>query len=148
MMSQMVVFMCPHNSAKSVIAAAYFQDLADRQGLSWHAISAGTEPSSAVAPAVVEVLRREGIDVAGYQPRRVTQEELGTAARVVSLGCDLRDFPLDTVPVEHWDDVPPPSKDLGAACAVILARVERLVMDLQVARSAPEEEGRASLWLR
>lgn len=148
MMSQTILFVCPHNAAKSVIAAAYFQELADRQGLSLHATSAGTEPSPAVAPAVVEVLRQDGIDVAGYQPRRVTQEELGTAGRVVSLGCDLRDFSLETVPVEHWDDVPPPSKDLGAACAAILAHVERLVMDLQAARSAPEEEGRASLWLR
>ncbi|CAA9281500.1 MAG: hypothetical protein AVDCRST_MAG26-3406 [uncultured Chloroflexia bacterium] len=147
-MSQRIVFLCPHNAAKSVIAAAYFQDLADRQGLSLHATSAGTEPSTAVAPAVVEVLRRDGLDVAGYQPRRVTQEELGTAARVVSLGCDLHDFTLATVPVEHWDEVPPPSKDLGAACAAIRARVERLVSELQTARSAPEEEGRASSWRR
>jgi arsenate reductase len=147
-MRQTIVFVCPHNAAKSVIAAAYFQDLADRQGLSSHAISAGTEPSPAVVPAVVEVLRRDGIDVAGYQPRRVTQEELGTAARVVSLGCDLHDFTLATVPVEHWNDMPPPSKDLDAACTAIRARVERLVMDLQTAGSAPEEEGKASLWPR
>ena len=147
-MSQTIVFLCPHSAAKSVIAAAYFQDLADRQGLSLHATSAGTEPSPAVEPAVVEVLRRDGIDIAGYQPRRVTQEELGTAARVVSLGCDLHDFTLATVPVEHWDEVPAPSKDLGAACAAIRARVERLVSELQAARSAPEEEGRASSWPR
>ncbi len=147
-MSQTILFVCPHNAAKSVIAAAYFQELADQQGLTLHAASAGTEPSPAVAPAVVEVLRRDGIDVADYQPRRVTQEELGTAARVVSLGCDLRDFTLATVPVEHWDDVPLPSKDLGAACTAIRARVERLVMDLQAERFAPEEEGRASSWLR
>ena len=147
-MSQTILFVCPHNAAKSVIAAAFFQNLAERQGLSLHAASAGTEPSPAVPPAVVEVLRGDGIDVADYQPRRVTQEELGTAARVVSLGCDLSEFTLDTVPVEHWDDVPPPSKDLGAACATILARVERLVMDLQAPGSATEGDGRASSWRR
>ncbi len=134
-MTQTILFVCPHNAAKSVIAAAYFQKLADRQELALHATSAGTEPSPAVSPAVVEVLRRDGLDVAGHQPRRVAQEELATAARIVSLGCDLRDFMLDAVPVEHWDDVPPPSEDLGAACAAIRALVERLVSEFQAAGS-------------
>ena len=142
-MTQTILFVCPHNAAKSVIAAAYFQELAGRKGLAVQATSAGTDPSPMVALAVVEVLRRDGLDVAGYHPRRVTQEELGTATRIVSLGCDLRDFTLDAAVVEHWDDVPPPGQDLGAACVAIRARVERLVSELQAAGSAHEEEGSA-----
>lgn len=131
-MREIVVFVCPHNAAKSVIAAAYFQQRADQLGLALRAVSAGTEPSPAVSAAVVELLRKEGIDVAGYQPRRVTPKELTTAARVVSLGSDLQAFALDPVVVDDWNDVPPPSQDLGAACQAIRARVEQLVTELQV----------------
>ena len=115
-----------------MIAAAYFQQHADQLGLALRAVSAGTEPSPAVSAGVVEVLRKEGIDVAGYKPRRVTPEDLTTAARVVSLGSDLQAFALATVAVDQWDDVPPPSQDLGATCQAIRARVERLVTELQV----------------
>ena len=129
-MRETIAFVCPHNAAKSVIAAAYFQQRAGQLGLALRAVSAGTEPSPAVSPAVVEVLRQEGIDVAGYQPRLVTPEELATAARVVSLGSDLHAVARDPVTVDGWDDVPPASQDLGAACQAIRARVERLVTEL------------------
>ena len=136
-MRETVVVVCPHNAAKSVIAAAYFQQRADQLELALRAVSAGTEPSPTVSPAVVEVLRKEGINVAGYQPRRVTPEELARAARVVSLGSDLQAFALDSVAVDQWDDVPPPSQDLGAACEAIRARVERLVTELKAPGTTP-----------
>lgn len=131
-MSETIVFVCPHNAAKSVIAAAYFQQRADQLGLALRAVSAGTEPSPTVSAAVVEVLRKDGLDVAGYQPRRVTPEELTTALRVVSLGSDPQAFALVSVTVDDWNDVPPPSQDLGAASQAIRARVEQLIMELQV----------------
>ncbi len=129
-MSETIVFVCPHNAAKSVIAAAYFQQRADQLGLALRAVSAGTEPSPAVSAAVVEALRTEGIDVAGYQPRRVTPEELTTALRVVSLGSDLQAFAGAPMSIDAWNDVPPPSQDLGTACQAIRARGEQLVMEL------------------
>ena len=128
-----------------MIAAAYFQRRADQLGLGLRAVSAGTEPSPTVSAAVVEVLRKEGIDVAGYQPRHVTPEELTAAARVVSLGSDLQAFALDSVCVENWDDVPPPSQDLSAACDAIRERVGRLVTELQAAGSTTEEARRIHL---
>ncbi len=144
-MRETIVFVCPHNAAKSVIAAAYFQRRADQVGLALRAVSAGTDPSPTVSAAVVEVLRKEGIDVAGYQPRRVTQQELEAAVRVVSLGCDLGTFALTGVAVEAWDDVPPPSQDLSAACDAIRERVGRLVTELQAAGSTTEEARRIHL---
>ncbi len=136
-MSETVVFVCPHNAAKSVIAAAYFQQRADQLRLALRAVSAGTEPSPTVSAAVVEALRKDGIDVAGYQPRPVTPEELTTAVRVVSLGSDLQVFTLAPVSIDAWNDVPPPSHDLGATCHAIRARVEQLVTELQVTGTTP-----------
>jgi len=58
-MSANILFLCPHNAAKSVIAAAYFNRLAQQIGLQWLADSAGTEPSEAVSPNVVTMLGDE-----------------------------------------------------------------------------------------
>ncbi len=54
-----VLFLCPHNAAKSVMAAAYFRRLAERRRLDVRADSAGTEPSPETSPAVVAALRAE-----------------------------------------------------------------------------------------
>src|ERR671910_3521153 len=87
-----ILFLCPHNAAKSVIAAAYFDRLARERGLGYRAASAGTSPDAAPSPAVVAMLRDEGIDVAGHRPRRLTAEDLISAHRVISLGCDPGDL--------------------------------------------------------
>ncbi|HEX2276861.1 MAG TPA: hypothetical protein VHN13_06985 [Candidatus Tectomicrobia bacterium] len=122
-----ILFLCPHNAAKSVIAAAYFERLAAERGVILRATSAGTDPAPGVAPGVAAALPAEGVDVRGHRPRSVTREGLATAYRVVSLGCDLGDIAPPGLVVEHWDDVPSPSADLTRACAVIAARVRQLV---------------------
>lgn len=125
-----VLFLCPHNASKSVMAAAHFQRLADKRGLRVHAASAGTDPSAEVDPRVIELLHAYGIDVEHYKPRRVTQEEMEAAHLVVSLGCDLSESDSPRVPMLRWDDIPPPSKDLQAAHDAIRTRVERLLKRL------------------
>src|SRR5258706_16004324 len=49
-----VVFVCEHGSAKSVLAAAHFNALAKRRGLRVRAISRGTNPDQAIAAPVAE----------------------------------------------------------------------------------------------
>jgi protein-tyrosine-phosphatase len=132
-MSQTILFLCPHGAAKSVIAAAYCQQLVDQYGLDVQATSAGTEPSAQVSPAVVELLQAEGIDVANYIPQLVTGEMLMTASQVVSLGCDLDNLLLPGTLVERWDDVPLPSQDLAAARDSIYIHVEQFINNLRKA---------------
>ena len=127
-----VVFLCPHNAAKSVIAAAYWNRLAQVRGIAVHAVSAGTEPSPAVSPAVVAALRAEGIDVAHQRPRCVTAEDLASAWRVVSMGCALDGLLPAGVIAEYWEDVPAASEDLAGSQAAIATRVERLMEQLCV----------------
>lgn len=122
-----ILFLCPHNAAKSVIAAAYCERLAAERGLTLCATSAGTDPDPGVSPGIAGALLAEGIDVRAHRPRRVTAEELARASRVVSLGCDLGEMAPPGLVVEHWDDVLSPSADLTRACAVIAAHVRRLV---------------------
>jgi len=62
-MRRTIVFLCPHNAAKSVLAAAYCQHLSAQCGLEVQVTSAGTEPDAAASPDVVALLRAEGLDV-------------------------------------------------------------------------------------
>jgi arsenate reductase len=126
-----VLFLCPHNAAKSLLAAAYFDRLAQQRGLPYRADSAGTEPEAAPAPTVVDALRAEGVDVSGHRPRSVKERDLARSHRVVSMGCDLTGVASASVRVEQWDDVPPVSQNLDAAYTIIRSRVEELVSELE-----------------
>ena len=130
-MRERIVFLCPHGAAKSVIAAAYCQQLADQWGIPLHATSAGTEPDAEVPPAVLALLRADGIDVADYRPRRVTVEVLATAHCIITLGCDLGDLERPGMVIERWDDVPPPSQNLHGARDRIRYHVEQLVVAIK-----------------
>jgi arsenate reductase len=125
-----VLFLCPHNAAKSVLAVAEFNRLAQQRGLSLRADSAGTEPDAAPSPMVVAALHADGIDVADHQPRRVTPEDLAAANRIITLGCDVGALAPPGAPIESWDDVPPVSQDLERARTAIRHHVERLVIEL------------------
>jgi protein-tyrosine-phosphatase len=130
-MYRTILFLCPHNAAKSVLAAAYCQHLAAQCGLEVQVTSAGTEPDAIASPDVVALLRTEGLDIAHHRPRHVTREELRAAFRVISMGCDVSHLAPPGTLVEHWDDVPSPSQHLAQARDVIYTYVERLVEELK-----------------
>jgi arsenate reductase (thioredoxin) len=125
-----VLFLCPHNAAKSVLAAVYFDQQAAERGLPFRADSAGTHPDEQPSPAVVAALRAEGIDVAGHRPRLLGAGDLVNAHRVISLGCDVKDLPRSNVRIERWDDVPPASQDLAASRKAIQRHVDDLLDEL------------------
>ena len=122
-----IVFVCLHGAAKSVIAAAYLQRLAEARGLNILATPVGIDPERGVPPEVVCALLRDGIDVNGHRPRRGTREAFAGAWRVVSFGCDLGPTaPAGLVPL-RWDDVPPVADGFEAARDAIVSRLGRLL---------------------
>src|SRR3989442_2304301 len=126
MSDRTVVFVCLHGAAKSLIAATLFQRLADERGLAVRSTFAGTEPDSAIQPKVVARLLEEGVDVRPLRPRRVTRDELASAWRVVSFGCDLTALAPDAR-IDRWDDVPAVSEDYRRPRDGISARGRKLV---------------------
>ena len=128
-MTETILFLCPHHAAKSVIAEAYFNRLAQQNKLPFAADSAGTEPDERVSLAVAAMLMSEGIDVSNHQPRLVTAAELNQAARVISMGCASADLDIAPERVTNWD-IPAVSQDMPAARAAILEHVEALVDEL------------------
>jgi arsenate reductase len=79
------IFACIHNAGRSQMAAAFFNSLADPTKA--RAVSAGTNPGTRVHPEVVEVMREEGIDLAGATPQRLTDELARGASALITMGC-------------------------------------------------------------
>jgi arsenate reductase len=129
-----IVFLCPHNALRSVIAAALFNRLAEGRA---RGESAGTEPDERVNERTVVVLREVGIEVPNERPQRVTAEQLRRADRVISLGCPL-DGELAAAAdgkIEEWpmpDTAGKPVEAVREVRELIAARVRRLVADLDV----------------
>jgi len=117
-----VAFVCLHGAAKSVIAARFFDRLAEARGLGVRAVALGTEPSAAIPGAVVSALLADGIDARGVAPLPATADALAGAARIVSFGCDLGAVAPGRT-VERWDDVPAVSEDYTAARDAIVGHL-------------------------
>ena len=130
---QTVVFLCPHNAVRSVIAAALFNRAASGRA---RGESAGTEPDERVNERTVQVLREVGIDVSDVKPERVTREQLARADRVISLGCPLEPALAAAAAgkVEEWpmpDTTGKPVEALREVRDLIQGRVDRLVAELE-----------------
>ena len=58
--AEIVVSVCEHGSAKSLVAASLFARMAKEQGVAARAISRGTAPDPSVPEVVVQALRGDG----------------------------------------------------------------------------------------
>jgi len=65
-----VIFACVHNAGRSQMAAAFFNQLADRSKA--EAVSAGTEPGLRVHPEVLAAMQEIGIDLSSAKPQKLT----------------------------------------------------------------------------
>ena len=127
-----VVFLCPHNALRSVIAASLFNKAAAGRA---RAESGGTEPDERVNERTITVLREVGIDVADVRPERVTRTQLEQADRVISLDCPLAPewAAVAAGKLEVWplpDTTGKPVEAVREVRDLIKARVDRLLREL------------------
>jgi protein-tyrosine-phosphatase len=130
-----IVFVCEHGSAKSVVAAAHFNRLAAEKGLPYRALARGTAPDEAVAMPVRNGLASEGLDVSGWKPAAISDQEIRRATHVVSIATDLpATRSLAKGMLIEWNDIPSISQDYDAARKAIVARVESLIQTLSASQ--------------
>jgi arsenate reductase (thioredoxin) len=80
-----ILFACVHNAGRSQMAAVWFNKMCDRTKA--RAISAGTQPGQRVHHEVIEVMREEGIDLAGITPQFLSEDLARQATLLVTMGC-------------------------------------------------------------
>jgi arsenate reductase len=134
----LVVFVCEHGSAKSLVAKSFFERMARERGLAARAASRGTVPDASVPPGVVELLRGDGFDVAAFQPQGLKEADVSAAARVVAIGADLGELGAKAgTRLQRWDDVPPFAQGYPQARKVIVGHVDALLHELERQKKAP-----------
>ena len=121
-----IIFVCEHGAAKSIVAAAYFNQLASTSGLKWKAIARGTNPDNELSELVVRGLATDELTPSESRPQELSMEDVHSAQRIVSF-CEL---PLEygqVTVVEQWNDVPPVSQDYDKARDAILENIHDLL---------------------
>ena len=127
-----VLFLCVHNAGRSQMAAGWLRHLADD---AVEVMSGGSDPGASANPAAVDAMAEVGIDISTQQPRRWTDDDLGAADVIVTMGCG------DTCPVlpgkryEDWELPDPAGRPLEFVREVrdsIEARVRDLIARLGV----------------
>jgi protein-tyrosine-phosphatase len=122
-----VVFVCVHNAGRSQMAAALLRHHAGE-----HVVvrSAGTAPADTVHPAVVEVMREVGVELAGVLPTRLTGETVRMADVVVTMGCGDSCPVVPGTRVLDWE-LPDPAGLAVTEIRPIRDEIERRVIALR-----------------
>ena len=125
-----VLFACVHNAGRSQMAASWFNMLADPAKA--RAISAGTNPGTAVHPEVIDAMLEVGVDLSDAATTRLTPEVAGQAQMLVTMGCGDQ---CPVVPGAQRDDWPlddpkgQPPERVRAIRDDILDRVQALIAE-------------------
>ena len=124
-----ILMVCEHGNVKSLMAASYFNEIAQARHLPFHAIARGTAPNSTTVPSpIIDGLRADGFDVSSFHPTAITAADVASADRVILINTELAaNFSDASKPTEKWSDVPPASADFGAASAALKSHVRTLL---------------------
>ncbi len=127
-----VIFLCVHNAGRSQMAMGWMQHLA---GDRIEVMSGGSDPGSQVNPSAVAAMEEVGIDISSGYPKPWTDETIGAADVIVTMGCG------DSCPVipgkryRDWELDDPAGKGVAEVRPVrdeIERRVRGLMAELDV----------------
>src|SRR5262245_49763577 len=79
-----VVFVCEHGAAKSILSASIFNKLARERGLNIRAIARGTNPDPEISPKVAAGLSADGLVSSESAPKKISKADLAGARRVIT----------------------------------------------------------------
>jgi arsenate reductase (thioredoxin) len=127
-----VLFLCVHNAGRSQMAAGFLQHLG---GDGVTVMSGGSEPASTINPSAVEAMAERGIDIAHQYPKPWTDETVGVADIIVSMGCGDACPVLPGKRYVDWDLEDPAGKGVESVRPIrddIERRVRGLMAELGV----------------
>jgi protein-tyrosine-phosphatase len=122
----MIVFVCEHGAAKSIIAAAYFNKFARERNLHFYALARGMHPDAELSPITVAGLREDGLTPNETVPHKLSLEETEAAQQIISF-CELPDEFQRNKNIEQWNNVPPVSENYEKARDMIVAKLKAMM---------------------
>ena len=128
-----VLFVCVHNSGRSQMAEAFFNQLSKGKE---QAYSAGTQPADKVNPVVIEAMREVGIDISSNRPKALTIDMVEKAERMITMGCGAEAeavCPASFIETEDWALEDPKGKSLERVRKIrdeIKERVTKLLKEI------------------
>jgi len=128
---QTILFVCEHGSAKSVIAAAHFNRVAEQRSLPYRAIARAINPDAEIPQQVRVNLAKDGLQVASWKPQKVAEKDVQEAVRVVTFACKVPFAERITAgKLVDWQDVPSTSEDYERARTMIVNKIDALIKTL------------------
>ncbi len=130
-----VLFVCTHNSGRSQMAEAFFNQMAKGKA---RAYSAGTQPADKVNPVVVEAMQEVGIDISSNKPKSLTMDIVEKADKMVTMGCGAEAeavCPASFIKTEDWALGDPKGKTLEQVRKIldeIKKRAVKLLTELEL----------------
>jgi arsenate reductase len=124
--NSIIVFVCEHGAAKSVIAAAYFNKLAREKGLNLQAVARGTKPDQTLSPQAVTGLHEDGLSPGESPPQKLSMEDVDGAQRIITF-CELPVKYHGKAVIERWEGVPPVSENYEKARDAIIEQIGHLI---------------------
>jgi arsenate reductase (thioredoxin) len=124
-----VLFICLHNSGRSQMAEAFFNQMAKGKA---KAISAGSQPADKVNPVVVKAMLEIGIDISRNKPKLLTLEMMDGMDKAITMGCE-NTCPITTVETVEWSLQDPEGKSIEDVRKIrdeIKGRISRLVKEM------------------
>ena len=124
-----VVFVCVHNSGRSQMAEAFFNQMAQGKAI---AFSAGTQPGDKMQPVAVEAMKEIGINISGNKTKMLTLEMIEKADKMITMGCGADAgglCPAGFIETEDWALEDPNGKTISEV-RIIRDEVKRRVIDL------------------
>jgi arsenate reductase (thioredoxin) len=84
-----ILFVCEHGAGRSAIAATYFNTIAKKNGLKYHAIFRGIDPQEALGLSTKNGFIKDSIDVSNLIPIKIEKADFDKAYKVITLDCTL-----------------------------------------------------------
>jgi arsenate reductase (thioredoxin) len=128
-----VVFVCEHGSSKSLVAAEFFNRIAEQRGLNVRAISRAVSDKTVdqqVPPEIVRDMSSDGFREDTYKPTALEPKEAQEAARVIIINYDNDVVAAKDASVEHWSGVSPITREYGKARDQLVGHIDQLLQEI------------------
>jgi arsenate reductase len=124
-----ILFVCEQGTSKSMIAASYFNKLAEERNLLWRAEGCGTNPADTIPNKVLDGLASDRVQIVSTETKRVQQADIDKANKVI-LFYPLPENLKAKGKTSLWSNMPAVSDDYDKAREAIVLKVKTLIDSL------------------